>query len=115
MKIADFKIGNEKVFIIAEIGNNHNGSFNLALEMIDAAASAGADCVKFQMRNINSLYRKKSLSRDEADLGTEYILDLLERFELTVKEHKSISEYCYKKNILYKINYSKICCRKSLL
>ena len=48
-------------FVIAEIGNNHNGSFNLALEMIDAAASAGADCVKFQMRNINSLYRKKSL------------------------------------------------------
>lgn len=101
MKIVDFKIGNEKVFIIAEIGNNHNGNYNLAIEMIDAAASAGADCVKFQMRNINSLYRKKSLSRDEADLGTEYILDLLERFELTVKEHKRISEYCYKKNILY--------------
>ena len=101
MKIVDFKIGDEKIFIIAEIGNNHNGSFNLALELIDAAVSAGADCVKFQMRNLNSLYRKKSLSRNEADLGTEYILDLLERFELTVEEHQHISEYCSKKNILY--------------
>lgn len=101
MWIADFKIGDGKVFVIAEIGNNHNGSFNLALEMIDAAAEAGADCVKFQMRNMNSLYRKKSLSRDEADLGTEYILDLLERFELTIEEHRRISEYCLDNNILY--------------
>ena len=39
-------------FVIAEIGNNHNGSFDLAIQLIDAAAAAGADCAKFQMRQI---------------------------------------------------------------
>ena len=37
-----------KVFIIAEAGDNHNGDFNLALKLVDAAVEAGADCVKFQ-------------------------------------------------------------------
>jgi sialic acid synthase SpsE/sugar phosphate isomerase/epimerase len=101
MKIANFVIGEKKVFIIAEIGNNHNGSFDLAIEMIDEAIASGADCVKFQMRNLNAIYRKKSLSKDATDLGTEYILDLLDKFELSKNEHFKISEYCAKKNILY--------------
>ena len=79
MKIADFNIGKDKVFVIAEIGNNHNGSLSQAIKMIDAAIDAGADCVKFQMRNMKSVYRKKSLSKSGEDLGTEYILDLLKR------------------------------------
>ena len=51
--------------------------------MIDAAIDADADCVKFQMRNMESVYRKKSLLKTGEDLGTEYILDLLDRFELS--------------------------------
>ena len=101
MKISDFILGNAEVFIIAEIGNNHNGSYDLALEMVDAAIDAGADCVKFQMRNMTSVYRKKSLDKHGEDLGTEYILDLLERFQLSLDEHKKIAEYCYENNILY--------------
>lgn len=101
MKIADFKVGNKKVFVIAEIGNNHNGSFDLALEMVDAAHEAGADCVKFQMRNMSSVYRKKSLAKEGEDLGTEYVLDLLERFQLSQEEHKKVAEYCEHKGILY--------------
>jgi sialic acid synthase SpsE/endonuclease IV len=101
MRISDFDIGGKKVFVIAEIGNNHNGDFQLAIEMIDAAIAAGADCVKFQMRNMASVYRKKSLSKDGEDLGTEYILDLLERFELSKAEHAKIAEYCDSKDALY--------------
>tara|TARA_B100001093_G_C26860131_1_gene1029662 strand:- start:10066 stop:11952 length:1887 start_codon:yes stop_codon:yes gene_type:complete len=101
MKIANFNIDKNKAFIIAEIGNNHNGNFKLALEMIDSAIKAGADCVKFQMRNMESVYRKKSLSKMGDDLGTEYILDLLERFELTENEHRQIAKYCSQNNILY--------------
>ncbi len=101
MKIAGFKVGNKKVFVIAEIGNNHNGSFDLALEMVDAAHEAGADCVKFQMRNMSSVYRKKSLAKEGEDLGTEYVLDLLERFQLSQEEHKKVAEYCEHKGILY--------------
>lgn len=99
--IANFNLGGSRVFVIAEIGNNHNGDFELALEMIDAAINAGADCVKFQMRNMASVYRKRSLSKDGEDLGTEYILDLLDRFELSTEEHQKISDYCTRKGILY--------------
>ena len=101
MNILDFNVGGKNVFVIAEIGNNHNGSFDRAIEMIDAASDAGADCVKFQMRNMSSVYRKRSLSKQGEDLGTEYVLDLLDRFELTQKEHQNIAKYCSKKGVLY--------------
>ena len=101
MKISDFTIGGDNVFVIAEIGNNHNGSVSLALEMIDTAYECGANCVKFQLRNMSTVYRKKSLARRGEDLGTEYILDLLDRFQLSQQEHKQIAEYCHSKGILY--------------
>ena len=101
MNISNFFVGNQKVFIIAEIGNNHNGNFNTAIELVDAAIEAGADCVKFQMRNMSEVYRKKSLNKQGEDLGTEYVLDLLSRFELSQNEHREISKYCSNKGILY--------------
>jgi sialic acid synthase SpsE/sugar phosphate isomerase/epimerase len=101
MQISDFNVGGKKVFVIAEIGNNHNGSVELALEMVDAAHEAGANCVKFQMRNMSSVYRKKSLAKQGEDLGTEYVLDLLERFQLSEDEHRKVAQYCDSKGILY--------------
>jgi sialic acid synthase SpsE/sugar phosphate isomerase/epimerase len=101
MQLSDYKLGGESVFVIAEIGNNHNGSVELALEMVSAAHEAGANCVKFQMRNMSSVYRKKSLNKQGEDLGTEYVLDLLERFQLSQHEHKQVAEFCDQKGILY--------------
>lgn len=101
MKIANFNIGEGSCFVIAEIGNNHNGDFKRAIKMIDLAIEMGADCVKFQMRHLNQVYREKSLNKSGEDLGTEYIIDLLNRFELTIDEHKKISDYCKSKGILY--------------
>ena len=101
MQISDFNVGGKKVFVIAEIGNNHNGGVELALEMVDAAHEAGANCVKFQMRNMSSVYRKKSLAKQGEDLGTEYVLDLLERFQLSEDEHRKVAQYCDSKGILY--------------
>lgn len=101
MQISNFSLGGKNVFVIAEIGNNHNGSVELALEMVDAAHEAGANCVKFQMRNMSSLYRKKSLTKKGEDLGTEYILDLLERFQLSQDEHKQVAKYCKERGIIY--------------
>ena len=100
-KIGQFEIGGDRSFIIAEIGNNHNGDFNRAKLMIDKAVEMGADCAKFQMRQMDNVYRKKSLSKSGEDLGTEYIIDLLNRFELTVDEQRELSEYCKSKGILY--------------
>ncbi len=89
------------VFVIAEIGTNHNGSFERAIEMIDLCVKMGADCAKFQMRNMGAVYRKKSLKRTGDDLSTEYTLDLLEKFELSIEQHQKLSDYCRSKGILY--------------
>jgi len=99
--INNFCIGSRKTFIISEIGNNHNGSFEKAIQMIDDSIEIGVDCVKFQMRHIDEVYRSRSLKKDGEDLGTEYVIDLLKRFELSLDEHRKISEYCSQKGILY--------------
>lgn len=100
-KIGQFEIGAGRAFVVAEIGNNHNGSFDRAIELIDKAREAGADCVKFQMRHLDKVYRKRSLSKHGEDLGTEHIIDLLKRFELSVDQHRRLSHYCAQTGILY--------------
>ena len=49
------------IFVIAEIGINHNGDIDLAKKMIDVSVKAGADAVKFQKRDIESVYSKELL------------------------------------------------------
>jgi sialic acid synthase SpsE/sugar phosphate isomerase/epimerase len=103
LTIGNFEISREKsfVFVIAEIGNNHNGSFKRAIEMVDLAVEAGANCVKFQMRNLEEVYRKKTLQKSGDDLSTEYTVDLLKKFELSIDQHTEIANYCKKKGVLY--------------
>lgn len=101
IQIGSFVLGGERTFIIAEIGNNHNGDFELAKLLIDKAVEMGADCAKFQMRQIKEVYRSKSLEKSGEDLGTEYIIDLLNKFELSIEEQKALSDYCKSKGIMY--------------
>ncbi|MBM4229340.1 MAG: TIM barrel protein [Gammaproteobacteria bacterium] len=101
IRVGQFEIGAGRVFLIAEIGNNHNGSFERAIEMVDKAREAGADCVKFQMRHLDQVYRQRSLSKCGDDLGTEYVIDLLKRFELSVHQHQRLNEYCAQTGISY--------------
>jgi N-acetylneuraminate synthase len=70
----------QPAFVIAEIGINHNGRADLALELVDRAADAGAQSAKFQLRHLGSLYREGG--REAEDLGAQYTLDLLDRFQL---------------------------------
>jgi N-acetylneuraminate synthase len=88
-------------FVIAEIGNNHNGDFDRAIALVDAAVAAGADCAKFQMRKLDEVYRAKSLQGKDDDLSVEYTLDLLRRFELTTEQQKKLSDYCRQRGITY--------------
>jgi N-acetylneuraminate synthase len=82
IEISSRKISlSDPTLIVAEIGNNHNGSLNRAFELIRLAAKAGADCAKFQMRNMESLFGTHGGGSD--NLGTEYVLDLLGRFQLS--------------------------------
>jgi sialic acid synthase SpsE/sugar phosphate isomerase/epimerase len=101
IRIGNFEIGSGRVFVIAEIGNNHNGSYERAVEMVDLAIEMGADCAKFQMRQLDEVYRKRTLRKDGEDLGTEYVLDLLRRFELSIDQHRELAAYCTRKGILY--------------
>lgn len=78
-------------FVIAEIGNNHQGDLNTAFELIKSAKESGADCAKFQMRTMSSLYRKTAKSND---LGAEYTLDLLSKFQLSDEELYKCFDYC---------------------
>ena len=71
MKIRNVEIGSEHTFIIAEIGNNHNGSLDRAIQMIDMAKEMKVDCVKFQMRQLEHVYRQNTLNRLGDDLSTE--------------------------------------------
>jgi N-acetylneuraminate synthase len=74
-------------FVIAEIGNNHNGDLDTAFRLIDESVAAGADCIKFQMRDLSTLYSNQGDADDRReDLGSQYVLDLLQRFQLTQAE-----------------------------
>ena len=102
-KDVPFKIGNieiskqENCKFIAEIGNNHNGDINLAKEMIQSAKEAGADIVKFQMRQMENIYSKK---RNSQDLGVEYTLDLLSKNQLSNEELFEIFDYAESLGVL---------------
>jgi sialic acid synthase SpsE/sugar phosphate isomerase/epimerase len=99
--IGNHLVGAEHIFVIAEIGNNHNGSVELAKKLVDEAMNAGADCVKFQIRNQKSLYRTKPEGSISEDLGVEYVQDLLSKVELNIDEHREVRAYCKSKGITY--------------
>jgi sialic acid synthase SpsE/sugar phosphate isomerase/epimerase len=94
-------IGSDRVFIIAEIGNNHQGSIDLAKQLVDAAVDAGANCVKFQLRDYSSLYRPRLHGANTEDLGVEYIQDLLIKVELSVEQHRVLRAYCKQRGVTY--------------
>jgi len=95
---AGFRFGNREIrddkpsFLIAEIGNNHNGCLDLAKRLIEEAAKAGADCAKFQLRDMDSLYQNGGNSVSE-DLGSEYTLDLLRKFQLSNENMYKVLDY----------------------
>ena len=92
------------VFIIAEAGVNHNGSIELAYELIDVASESGADAVKFQTFKAENLVSKNTQKAEYQKQTTnplESQLDMLKKLELDVDVHKKLIKYCNAKGILF--------------
>ncbi len=106
--MAHVKIGNklvgdgQPVFIIAEIGINHNGSLDIAKKMIDGAVHAGCDAVKFQKRTPEICVPKDqwNIERD-TPWGRMTYLEYRYKVEFTKDDYTVIDRYCKEKGILW--------------
>jgi N-acetylneuraminate synthase len=88
-----------KIKIIAEIGINHNGDMEITKKLIDAAASAGCDAVKFQKRTVDEVYTKEDLDKPrESPWGTTN-REQKYGLEFTERNYNTINRYCKEKNI----------------
>ena len=92
------------VFIIAEAGVNHNGSIELAYQLIDTAVESGVDAVKFQTFKAESLVLKnvdKANYQKQTTNESESQFEMIKKLELNVDAHKKLINYCNDKNILF--------------
>jgi sialic acid synthase SpsE len=100
-----FAIGDRKVgkdfppLVLVEVGINHEGNINKALQMVDAAVEAGAEVVKFQCH----ITEKEMVPTDmtPGDISTEKLWDIIKRCELTEDEEKRVQAYCKQKGVIY--------------
>ena len=90
MKLKNFNL-KKKVFIIAEVGNNHEGNFSIAKKLVRLAAKAGADAIKFQTFKTENFIRKKDINRFKQ----------LKKFELSYEQFKSLKKLAHIKKIKF--------------
>ena len=90
MKLKNFDL-KKKVFIIAEVGNNHEGNFSIAKKLVHLAAKAGADAIKFQTFRTENFIRKKDIKRFKQ----------LKKFELSYEQFKSLKKLAHIEKIKF--------------
>jgi N,N'-diacetyllegionaminate synthase len=106
MKLGSRTIGSaHPPYVIAEVGSNHNGDMGLCRRLIDAAADAGADAVKFQSWSETSL-----ISEPEYQANTEYsdkkkhfgsLREMVRKYQLTPDQHRDVARYCAQSRIAF--------------
>jgi N,N'-diacetyllegionaminate synthase len=93
-----------KVFIIAEAGVNHNGSLDIAVQMVDEAIDAKADAVKFQTfkaEKLVSIHAPKAEYQEETTGSKESHLQMVKKLELSEAAHEKLFRYCEDRGILF--------------
>lgn len=94
-----------KTIIIAEAGVNHNGSIEMAKQLIDVAADAGADYVKFQTFKTENLVSKNAqkaqYQKENMPEASETQFEMLKKLELSIEQHHELIDYCKQKNIRF--------------
>ncbi|MQC26219.1 MAG: hypothetical protein DWG76_02065 [Chloroflexi bacterium] len=103
LKIGDRLVGDgHPAYVIAEIGVNHNGIFEMAIELIDASLGTGADAVKFQKRSLKHIYPAKFLENANAgEKNLNYLLPILQKVELSDDQYHKLVAYCRDKGITF--------------
>ena len=89
------------IFIIAEIGINHNGDINIAKKLIDGAVFAGCDAIKFQKRTIDLVYSKEVLDTPRESPWGNTTRAQKEGLEFGEKEYDEIDRYCKEKGVVW--------------
>ena len=104
MSVSASEGGSERVLVIAEAGVNHNGDLDLARQLIDVAAEAGADAVKFQSFKAHNLVGRsapKAAYQRAATGAGESQLAMLQRLELSEPTHRQLMEHCQRREIRF--------------
>ena len=94
----------QRTLIIAEAGVNHNGSVDIALEMVDVAVKAGADIIKFQtfVPELTVIETAQQAEYQKQNIGKATSqLEMLSKLTLTFAEHQRVADYCRSKGIEY--------------
>ncbi len=95
-----FEMDNGKyIYVIAEIGINHNGSIDIAKELIDIAVDSGCDAVKFQKRTLDVVYTKETLNQPRKSPWGTTQRQQKEALEFSIEDYDEIDKYCNSKNI----------------
>ena len=96
LQIGPHRIGpGEPILIVAEIGINHNGSVDRAKHMIELAHEAGASAVKFQKRDLSSIYTGDVLSNlEHFEQSFQYLIPILRDFELEADQLAEVEAHC---------------------
>jgi N-acetylneuraminate synthase len=103
--MAEFRIGGRAIgedhppLVIAEVGINHEGSYQKAIELVDAAQTAGAECIKFQ----SHITEAEMLETDmrPGNISRDRLWDIIKRCELTADEERQVKDYVESKGMLY--------------
>lgn len=100
IEIGDTIVGNGSTFVIAEAGSNHNNDLSQAKQLIDVAANAGADAVKFQTFRAKTMYPEESGAADYLDTD-ESLYDLVSEMEMPYDWIPKLKDYCVEKDIMF--------------
>ena len=91
----------KNVFIIAEIGINHNGDMNIAKNLIILAKNSGCDAVKFQKRTVEIVYSKEELDKPRESPWGKTQRAQKEGLEFSKRDYDEIDNFCKKNNIIW--------------
>ena len=93
-----------RTFIISEAGVNHNGSLELAKKLVDVAAEAGADAVKFQTfkaEAVVSRFAPKAEYQKQTTDANESQLEMIKKLELSYEDFEELFRYCKNRGIIF--------------